>query len=140
MMLCINRFILGMNPNGTCDLLSALRIIFETDQIFEAADQCKRELVHAGVQCSWHLFIVPTLFDIAANDVGIYLIVSSFPDQDEVCISKTSDSGPSEIETVYNRPLNKGHCLRSQIFTLPIVSIHLQSLRRGQPLYEGQNK
>ena len=36
--------------------------------------------------------------------------------------------------TVYNRPLYKGHCLRFQIFTLPIVSIHLQPPRRGQPL------
>ena len=27
--------------------------------------------------------------------------------------SKTSDSGPSEIGTVYNRPLYKGHSLRS---------------------------
>ena len=35
--------------------------------------------------------------------------------------SKTSDSGPSDIGTVYNRPLNKVHCLRSQIFTLPIA-------------------
>ena len=25
--------------------------------------------------------------------------------------SKASDSGPSEIGTVYNKPLNKGHCL-----------------------------
>ena len=57
-----------------------------------------------------------------------------------MCYSKTSDSGPSEIGTVYNRPLYKGHCLRSQIFTLPIVLIHLQPPRRGQPLYKGQNK
>ena len=35
--------------------------------------------------------------------------------------SKTSDSGPSKIGTVYNRPLYKGHCSRSQIFTVPIV-------------------
>ena len=31
--------------------------------------------------------------------------------------SKTSDSGPSEIGTVYIKPLYKVHCLRSQIFT-----------------------
>ena len=41
---------------------------------------------------------------------------------------------------MYNRPLYKGHCLRSQIFTLPIVLVHLQPPRRGQPLYKGQNK
>ena len=54
----------------------------------------------------------------------------------------TSDGGPSEIGIVYNRPLYKGHCLRSQLFTLPIVLIHLQPPRRGQhrPLYKGQNK
>ena len=28
--------------------------------------------------------------------------------------SGTSDSGPSEIGTLYNKPLYKGHCLRSQ--------------------------
>ena len=54
--------------------------------------------------------------------------------------SKTSDSGSSEIGTVYNRSLYKGHCLRSQIFTLPIVLIHLQPPKRRQPLYKGQNK
>ena len=54
--------------------------------------------------------------------------------------SKTSDSGPSEIETVCSRPLYKGHCLGSQIFTLPIVLIHLQPPRRRQPLYKGQIK
>ena len=48
--------------------------------------------------------------------------------------SETSDSGPSKIGTVYNIPLYKGHCLRSQMFTLPILSIHLQPPRRGQPL------
>ena len=28
--------------------------------------------------------------------------------------SGTSDSGPFEIGTLYNKPLYKGHCLRSQ--------------------------
>ena len=28
--------------------------------------------------------------------------------------SGTSDSGPSEIGTLYNKPLYKGHCSRSQ--------------------------
>ena len=37
--------------------------------------------------------------------------------------SGTSDSGPSEMGTVCNRALYKGHCLRSQIFTLPIALI-----------------
>ena len=53
--------------------------------------------------------------------------------------SGTFDSGLSEIGTVYNKPLYKRHCLRSQIFTLPIV-FNFQPLRRGQPLYKGQNK
>ena len=69
---------------------------------------------------------------------------SSSPKSVEYCFyfiySKTSDSGPSEIGTVYNRPLYEGHWLRSQIFTLSIVSIHLQSPRRGQPLYKGQKQ
>ena len=38
--------------------------------------------------------------------------------------SETSDSGPSEKGTQYERPLYKGHCLRSQKITFPIVSIH----------------
>ena len=46
----------------------------------------------------------------------------------------TSNSGPSKIGTVYNRPLYKGRCLRSQVVTLPIVLIHLQ------PIYKGQKK
>ena len=50
--------------------------------------------------------------------------------------SKTSDSGLSEMGTVYNRPLYKGYCLRSQIFNLPIILIHLQPPRRGQPPYK----
>ena len=37
---------------------------------------------------------------------------------------------------MYNRPLYKGYWLRSQIFTLPILSIHLQPPRRGQPLHK----
>ena len=53
---------------------------------------------------------------------------------------KTFNRGPSDIGTVYNRPLYNGHRLRFQIFTFSIVSIHLQPPRRGQPLYKGQNK
>ncbi len=58
--------------------------------------------------------------------------------QISVC-SKTSDSGPSEIGTQYNKPLNKGRFSRSQIIGLPIVLIHFEPPRRGQPLYKGQN-
>ena len=54
--------------------------------------------------------------------------------------SKSSNSGPSKKGTVCDRPLYKGHFLRSQIPTLPIVLIPLQPPRRGQPLYKGQNK
>ncbi len=53
--------------------------------------------------------------------------------------SKTSDSGPSEIGTQYIKPLNKGRFSRSQIIGLPIVVIHFEPPRRGQPLYKGQN-
>ncbi len=53
--------------------------------------------------------------------------------------SKTSDSGPSEIGTQYNKPLNKGLFSRSQIIGLSIVLIHFEPPRRGQPLYKGQN-
>ena len=49
----------------------------------------------------------------------------------------TSDSGPSEIETQYNKPLYKGRFSRSQIIGLPMVLI---SPRRGQPLYKGSTK
>ncbi len=35
-----------------------------------------------------------------------------------VIYSKTSDSGPSEIGTQYNKPLNKGRFSRSQIIGL----------------------
>ena len=53
--------------------------------------------------------------------------------------SKTSDSEPSKIGTQYNKPLNKGRFSRSQIIGLPIVLIHFEPPRRGQPLYKGQN-
>ena len=53
--------------------------------------------------------------------------------------SETTDSGPSEIGTQYNKPLNKGRFSRSQIIGLPIVLIHFEHPRRGQPLYIGQN-
>ncbi len=53
--------------------------------------------------------------------------------------SKTSDSGPSEIGTLYNKPLNKGRFSRSQIIGLLIILIHFEPPRRGQPLYKGQN-
>ncbi len=52
--------------------------------------------------------------------------------------SKTSDSGPSKIGTQYNKPLNKGHFSRSRIIGLPIVLIHFEPPRSGQPLYKGQ--
>ena len=40
---------------------------------------------------------------------GMFLIILYY-----CYYSETSDSGPSEIGTLYNRPLYKGHCLRSQ--------------------------
>ena len=52
--------------------------------------------------------------------------------------SKTSDSGPSEIGTQYNKPLYKGRFSRSQIIGLSMVLIHFELPRRGQPLYIGQ--
>ena len=52
--------------------------------------------------------------------------------------SQTSDSGPSEIGTQYNKPLYKGHFSRSQIIGLPMVLIHFEPPRRGQPLYKEQ--
>ena len=39
-----------------------------------------------------------------------------------IIYSETSDRGPSEIGTVYNRPLYKGHCLRFQTFILLILT------------------
>ena len=50
--------------------------------------------------------------------------------------SRTSDSGPSEIGTQYN-------IQRTQVkvpkICFPIVLIHFELPRRGQPLYKGQN-
>ena len=60
-----------------------------------------------------------------------YLRVCKLAERYTVKTGKTSDSGPSEIGTMCNRPLYKGHCLRSQLYTLPIVPIHLQLPRRG---------
>ena len=47
----------------------------------------------------------------------------------------------SEIGTQYNKLLNKRHFSRSQIHVigLPIVLIHFEPPRRGQPPYEGRN-
>ena len=47
--------------------------------------------------------------------------------------SQTSDSGPSEIGTQYNKPLYKGRFSRSQIIGLPMVLIHL-NLRKEDNL------
>ena len=47
--------------------------------------------------------------------------------------SGTSDSGPSEIGTQYNRPLYKGQGPKN---LLPyILLIHFEPPTRGQPLY-----
>ena len=81
----------------------------------------------------YRLFLPPFYPMLSAHDFRYQALLISRE------YSKTSNSGPSEIGTVYNRPLYKGHCLKSQIFTLPIVSILLQPPRRGQPLYKGQN-
>ena len=50
--------------------------------------------------------------------------------------SETSDNGPSEIGTQYNKLLNKGHFSRSQTIGLPIV---FEPPRRWQLLYKGWN-
>ena len=47
----------------------------------------------------------------------------------DIIYSGTSDSGPSEIGTHYNRPLYKGHRSRSQKFDFPIVLIHFEPLK-----------
>ena len=55
--------------------------------------------------------------------------------------SQTSDSGPSEIGTqLYNKPLYKGRFSRSQIIGLPMVLIHFEPPRRGQPLRSTKDK
>ena len=53
--------------------------------------------------------------------------------------NQASNTGPSEIGTQHNRPLYKGPFLRSQIIGFPIVIIHFEPPRRGQPLYKGHN-
>ena len=51
----------------------------------------------------------------------------------------SSNKGPSEKGTLYVNPLYRGHCLGSQKLPFPIVFIHWEPPRRGQPLYKGQN-
>ena len=53
--------------------------------------------------------------------------------------SWTSNKGPSEEGTSYVRPLYRGHCSRSQKLPFPIVFIHKESPRRGQPPCNRQN-
>ena len=48
--------------------------------------------------------------------------------------SQTSDSGPSEIGTRYNKTLYKGRFSRSQIFGLPMVLIHFEPPERTTSL------
>ena len=43
-----------------------------------------------------------------------------------------------EIATQYNKPLNKGHSQGPNNW-FPIVLIHFEPPRRGQPLYKGQS-
>ena len=33
-----DRFVLGMSPSGTCDLLSALRMVFESEELLDTDD------------------------------------------------------------------------------------------------------
>ena len=55
------------------------------------------------------------------------------------CIySGASGSGPSEIGTLYNKPLYKGHCSRSQNY-MPYSFSTFRTSERGQPLYKKQN-
>ena len=63
---------------------------------------------------------------------------AGWPDLYNTMYSQTSDSEPSEIGTQYNKPLYKGRFSRSQIIGLPMVLIHFEPPRRGQPLYKGQ--
>ncbi len=76
---------------------------------------------------------------------GVYYkgVTQTYTVHVHVCVyciySKTSDSGPSEIGTQYNKPLNKGRFSMPQIIGLPIVLMHFEPPRRGQPLYKGQN-
>ena len=57
----------------------------------------------------------------------------------DIIYSWTSNKGPSKKGTLYIKSLYNGHRSWSQKNTIPIASIHWEPLRRGQPLYNGQN-
>ena len=50
---CLGRFVLGMSPSGTCDLLSALRTVFESeDLLFDSDDQHKGKKINDSLEPS----------------------------------------------------------------------------------------
>ena len=51
----------------------------------------------------------------------VHAFTCKFKTQYYILYVKLLISGPSEIGTAYNRPLYKGHCLRSKIFILPVL-------------------
>ena len=54
--------------------------------------------------------------------------------------SGTSDSGPSEIGTLYNKPLYKlKDTVRGPKNYMPYSFSTFRTSKRGQPLYKGQN-
>ena len=64
-----SRYVLGMSPDGTSDLLSALRRIFESEQFFCDPDQGKGKLVH----CVFLLYMykVTVTYTHMANSVSL---------------------------------------------------------------------
>ena len=93
-----------------------------------------------------HIYMYYHIKDaIAADRAGQYLLYYNYHesanDNDSLpgqrccngnLYSQTSDSGPSEIGTQYNKPLYKGRFSRSHIIGLPMVLIRFEPPRRGQ--------
>ena len=75
----------SMDSKNTCECELSFSSLSETEKVYVAID--------ANKQCS-----VAKLFVLC----GLHVY--------SVC--RTSDSGPSEIGTQYDRPLYKGHCSR----------------------------
>ena len=118
----------------------------------QAKQQQLAQQASTGVQCSDIVHVgdvtatvlkIDTLH-VKTNDIlsslqlpdlafaGINLAVLDPPEVYTVCqCHQYVNNCTTTLVRLSNRPLYKGHCLRSQVFTLPIVVIHLQPLRRG---------
>ena len=73
----VYRWVLGVSPAGTCNVLEALRLIFESGNHVDAEEQGRLEK-RSSEQ------VRPTACMLSLLAVGIYLVVSAMPDQEVV--------------------------------------------------------